>query len=351
MEKFVIEIGIHPFKPTEGKFFILKTKQINLPDFVLPWVDRFYEPLEMDLLEILAGQPLDREQILGRLKKKENFQEDINLDQFLKRAWKRGVVKHFDDQRMEPEDFHKRYEYWALFEGWKDLPGEIKDKLNEWELIQYIASHEQKAEELKNGGQRDSGYIYPEYLLLNEVTALFNKIPRFYLWPCNCRAMIGSCQQSEFTCIRFSNDREIGWEISREKALDIVKEANKKGLMQSAELGLDKTGRIIGALCNCCSDCCFPHQLSHQLRVEKFWPISRYVAQGPTEDCIKCGKCVQRCPFSIISQEKNLKTKKSLTPVIDVEQCRGCGVCATGCPKDAIKLVQIKESLFEKEFR
>jgi Pyruvate/2-oxoacid:ferredoxin oxidoreductase delta subunit len=330
---------------------LFKIQEMNLPGFLTPWLDRFYEPQEIDLLQILADKPLEKEQIIKLLKQKNILKDYHGFDRFLERAWQRGVVKFLDDQCITREDFHIRFDYWALFEGWKDLPIEIKDKLNHWELNHYIAIHGKSAEELKNGKQRDPYEIYPEYLLLDEVEALFKKIPRFYLWPCNCRAMIGNCGQSEFTCIRFSNDKGIGWEISRQKALDIVKEANKNGLMQSAELGLDKLGRITGALCNCCSDCCFPHKLSQGLNVQKYWPISRYKAQEPTQDCIKCGKCVSRCPFGILSQEKNIKEKKRLVPVIDVEQCRGCGVCATGCPKDAIKMEQIKESVFERQFR
>jgi len=324
---------------------------MDLPEFLIPWLDRFYEPMEIDLLKILGKQPLEKEQIVTRLKKNKVLKDDNYFDQFLIRAWQRGVVKHLDDQRIAPEDFHIRFEYWALFEGWKDLPAKIKDKLNDWELNHYIAAHGQKAEDLKNGYKRDSSHIYPEYLLLNEVEALFNNISKFYLWPCNCRAMIKSCRQSEYTCIRFSNNRGIGWEISRQKALNIVKEANKNGLMQSAELAQDKQGRITGALCNCCKDCCFPHQLSQRLNVRKYWPVSRYVAHSPNKDCTKCGKCVRRCPFGIISQEKNIKEKKRMVPVIDSDQCRGCGICATGCPEDAIKLEQIKDSVFEKQFQ
>ncbi|MBT3487162.1 MAG: 4Fe-4S binding protein [Desulfobacula sp.] len=329
---------------------MLNIKKMNLPDFIDPWLDRFYEPLEIDLLLILADKPIEKKQIVTLLKKNRTLKDYNNFDLFLERAFQRGVIKRLDDQCIEPEDFHTRYDFWALFEGWKDLPLEIKDRLNHWELSHYIESHTQSAEDLKKGEKRDPDKIYPEYILLDEVKALFKKIPRFYLWPCNCRAMIGKCGKSRFTCIRFSNNRGIGWEISREKALDIVKDANKKGLMQSAELGLDIHGNITGALCNCCSDCCFPHQLSEKLNVQKYWPLSRYLAQGPNQDCIKCGKCVKRCPFRIISQTKDIKGKKLLVPVIDDDQCRGCGVCATGCPEGAIKMKQIKKSVFETAY-
>jgi len=324
---------------------------MNIPEFLIPWLDRFYDPFEIELLQVLENKPIGKNHLIKLLGKNKTSEDQYDFDYFLERAWQRGTIKFFDDQTIAQEDFHVRFDYWALFEGWKDLPVDIKDKLNDWELKHYIASHAPAAEKLKNGLERDPYKIYPEYLLLDEVDALFKKIPKFYLWPCNCRAMIRSCRQSEFTCIRFSNDREIGWEISREKALAIVKQANKKGLMQSAELGLDEQGRIIGALCNCCNDCCFPHQLSERLNVTKYWPMSRYVAQGPTKDCNKCGTCVRRCPFGIISQEKDIKHKKRQVPLIDIEQCRGCGVCATGCPQNAIHLKQVKESLFEEKFK
>lgn len=322
---------------------------MNLPDFILPWMDRFYDSLEIELLQILKDHPLNKETIIEHLAKKNKSKKFCNFDVFLERAWRRGVIKILNKRLFAVEDFHVRFDYWALFEGWKDLPVEIKDKLNNWELNYYISTHGKRAEELKKGQQRDPSKIYPEYLLLDEVEALFNKIPKFYLWPCNCRSMMNDCHQSKYTCIRFSNDRGLGWEISKEKALEIVKSANKKGLMQSAELGLDKKSNVTGALCNCCNDCCFPHQLSNRLNVIKYWPMRRYVARPPTSNCTKCGKCVRRCPFNIIFQEKNTKQKQ--IPVIDVDLCRGCGVCSTECPEDAIEMKKISESVFEDLFQ
>lgn len=318
-----------------------------IPDFIIPWLDRFYEPLEMDLLQIIRNRPLEKLEVIQLLMKQNR---SVDYDRFLDNAWKRGVIKILDDKKVALEDFHTRFDYWALFEGWKDLPIEIRDKLNNWELNHYITSHEKLAEDLKKGVPRDPAKIYPEYLLLDEVEALFNKISKFYLWPCNCRSMIGNCRQSEFTCIRFSNNRDIGWEISREKALEIVKKANSSGLMQSAEIGMDDQDRIMGALCNCCSDCCFPHLLSERCNLKKYWPISRYVAHSPCENCTQCGKCVRRCPFGAITQEKEAKSRRKKIPVINADLCRGCGVCSTGCLENAIKMEKIRDSLFEKKF-
>lgn len=326
-------------------------KKMNIPDFILPWLDRFYDPLEIEILQILGNRVLDKKEVIALMTKDVTAEKPEDFNLFFERARKRGVIKFVDGERVALEDFHVRFDFWALFEGWKDLPVEIKDKINDWELNDYIKSHGKYAQALKKGEQRDPHRVYPEYLLLGEVENLFKRILKFYLWPCNCRSMFQNCHQSLHTCIRFSNKRNIGWEISREKALAIVRSANKKGLMQSAELGRDEQGNITGALCNCCSDCCFPHQLSKRLDVIKFWPISRYVAALAADKCTQCGKCVRRCPFGIISQEKDTKTKKRNIPVIDTDLCRGCGVCSTECPETAIKMKRTGKSVFESDFQ
>lgn len=47
--------------------------------------------------------------------------------------------------------------------------------------------------------------------MLHEAEALLRRVAHVYLWPCNCRSMMGACRQSVYTCLRFSNDRDIGW--------------------------------------------------------------------------------------------------------------------------------------------
>ncbi|THB72534.1 MAG: 4Fe-4S dicluster domain-containing protein [Desulfobacteraceae bacterium] len=332
---------------------------MKIPKFLTPWIDRFFTPEEMLLINILQSGPMKKASLVKHLAAENKLIMGTALDDFLQACWKRGVINHLEDGRVMLTDFHVRFDYWALFEGWKDLPQKTRDQLNQWELDHYINSHAGKALELKHKDTRSPNHIYPEYVLLHEVEALFTKIEQFFLWPCNCRAMMGLCRQSEYTCIRFSNSRGIGWEISREKALFIVNQANKRGLMQSSEIGIDGDGKITGALCNCCSDCCFPHQLSQKLGVEHYWPLRRYVAQTPDKNCNGCGRCIGRCPFGIITAPTINDTMRSvdsgkenrLPPVIDMDHCRGCGVCSTGCPQDAIHMKQVRESVFEDQFK
>jgi len=312
----------------------------GIPVFLEPWITRFYTPLEIDLLTILNGKTMTADEAWEKLGPELS-------DSVLERAWRRGVLRRLEDGRIAPADFHVRFESWALFEGWQNLPEDIKDRLNRWELDHYTARHRGTVASIKAGQPRPAAETCPEYLLLDEVARLFLRIGHFYLWPCNCRAMVRGCNQSQLTCIRFSNARGIGWEISRERALSIVKEANRQGLVQSAELAVDSQGRLDGALCNCCNDCCFPHQLSRSLAAEKIWPLSRYLAELLPEPCNGCGRCVRRCPFGAIAQEKKEKGTPPAKPAIDDNLCRGCGVCATGCPQEAIRTQKIRESALE----
>lgn len=161
--------------------------------------------------------------------------------------------------------------------------------------------------------------------------------------------MMQACTQSIYTCLRFENDRGLGWEISKSRAKEIIHLANKKGLMQSGEVRIVGDGVIDGAICNCCTDCCFPHKLAENHNAQDLWPLSRYVARHLKDPCIACGRCVRRCPFHAFTLEKPRQGAKIRNRTIQYNKdlCRGCGVCSTGCPEEAIEMtvIECKQSL------
>lgn len=305
------------------------------PDFIEPWLDRFYEPAEMRLLARLGGKDPIPSLIIAEL----GFSEAD-----LERAYRRGVVESWE----RPASFHVRFEIWALFEGWKDIPEDIRKQLNQWELHRSISGNRDRVAALRDGQAPDPRTITPRYVLLEEAMEILRRVDHIYLWPCNCRSMLGNCDQSVYTCIRFDNDRGLGWEIGRERAMEIVQAANRAGLMQSGELGLDENGRLTGAICNCCADCCFPHRLADELDAPGVWPKQRHLARLNESDCIHCGRCVKRCPFDAFRAvrkrlDANLPVEKSASrepPIItfDPKRCRGCGLCAEACPANAIEM-------------
>ena len=321
----------------------------GIPRFLHSWIDRFYEPEDIDLVLLLAKGPKTAAEVGRKVGKKSSAE----MKTVLHRAFKRGIIEKRADNRYVPADFHARYEIWALFEGWQDVPEDIRKRLNHWELRHYTKKHRRDISDLKKA-KRDDSAICPEYILLNEAELLLDKVEHIYLWPCNCRAMVEGCKKPITTCLRFSNNRGLGWEISRTRAKKILHEADRAGLMHSAEIGLLADGTIDGAICNCCVDCCFPHLLAEDQKVQKLWPLTRYIARRIKEKCTTCGLCAKRCPFNAFRMRKrpamaagkntSKKTKKRQI-VFYGGLCRGCGLCATGCPEDAIEMDPLPQEL------
>ena len=141
---------------------------------------------------------------------------------------------------------------------------------------------------------------------------------------------MSKCRKPTDVCLRFSNDRGLGWEISRERAVEILRTTDKAGLMHTADVR-DDVART-SSICNCCTDCCYPHLASERLEAGEVWPVRRYVARIDRDLCKSCGRCGLRCPFEAIVCSSDGR------PEFDAALCRGCGLCATGCSADAIEL-------------
>lgn len=319
----------------------------RMPAFAAEWVRRFYEPADLEMLDLCAAGGLTEKDLCERLVTAAVAPDPEAALALIQRAVVRGVLSDTSGNGIQPSDFHVRFDYWALFEGWQDIPADVRWQLNQWELDAYVERHRQVVADLKAGEPRDEHKVIPEYVLLHEAQALVERVPHIYLWPCNCRSMLEGCKQPLLTCLRFDNTRGIGWEISRARAQTILLEASRKGLMHSAELGLTAEGQPMGAICNCCSDCCFPHRLADREQAARFWPLSRYEARMDPQACNGCGRCERRCPFGAIQLKKSADPDRPPMALLDTELCRGCGVCAVGCRQEAIEMVQLRESVFE----
>jgi Pyruvate/2-oxoacid:ferredoxin oxidoreductase delta subunit len=217
-----------------------------------------------------------------------------------------------------------------LFEGWKDLPVDIHMQLADWEVGNYTASIRESLEAIRDGRPAATDEADYSYLLLAEAEAVIEAEPHVYLWPCDCRAIVGRCRKPSNVCLRFDNDRGLGWEISKERALEILRAADRAGLLHT-----DYVGRSAGdlhAICNCCTDCCFPHLAAERLGVTDVWPRRRYVAHITSDSCVVCGRCALRCPFGAMTCPPGGR------PRLDPAACRGCGLCATECGSGVIEM-------------
>ncbi len=297
---------------------------VGAPDFILPWLDRFYDAGDAELV-LAAGQAGDPAGLaaapatLGGV-------EPARLEHAVRRA----VLDRDDAGRYSPSSFHDRLEFWAMFEGWKDVPLAIHRQLAEWDVDFYAEKIRPGVEAVRDGRPGDGDQGDYSYVLLPEAEAIIAAQEHIYLWPCDCRSIVSKCRKPMFVCLRFENDRGVGWEISRERAVEILRTTDKAGLMHTADWTGDPASS--GAICNCCTDCCYPHLATDRLGTADVWPVRRHVAAIDMDVCTSCGRCGLRCPFDAIVC--NLSGRPAFDPAL----CRGCGLCATGCSPDAIEL-------------
>jgi len=119
--------------------------------------------------------------------------------------------------------------------------------------------------------------------------------------------------------------------VTKEEALDILKEIEDAGLVHKAYHLRSDANKDEVAICNCCS-CCCPTSSQHAK-----YPnvnISNYIAEIDQEACIGCGTCVDKCFNAVLELNDADKAERV------GEDCIGCGVCAYFCPENAIALIE-----------
>ncbi|MCP4137549.1 MAG: 4Fe-4S dicluster domain-containing protein [bacterium] len=171
-------------------------------------------------------------------------------------------------------------------------------------------------------------------LTFEECKSIIDSSEKVAVVKCPCRLSQKRCDAPLESCLQVNRgaeyviDRGHGREITRDEAIDILKQSEEAGLVHMTE------NKAKGnAICNCCSCCC------EMFRLVKFsqksWVLSpsRYTARV-SDECTACSACVDICPVDAISINDIAE--------INEEICIGCGLCATTCPVDAISLAQVR---------
>jgi len=156
--------------------------------------------------------------------------------------------------------------------------------------------------------------------------------------PCICRRerkiMGEGCKKPEESCLVFGMGADyylhngFGRAIDRQEVLDILKKADKAGLV----LQPGNSKKIVN-ICCCCGCCC------GILRNIKLHPhpadlvSSAFSAEADAESCNGCGVCVKRCQMDALRLEGE-------KVVLDTSRCIGCGLCVSTCPTKSLKLVR-----------
>jgi len=160
--------------------------------------------------------------------------------------------------------------------------------------------------------------------------------------PCICRrerSMVGEgCDKPLESCIVLGRGADyyvkngLGRPISQKEALEILKKADKAGLVLQPG-----NAQQAGNICCCCGCCC------GVLRTIKRHPqpasivSSAFVATVDASACDGCGTCLERCQMEALE----LIDDKVFH---NIDRCIGCGLCVSTCPTGALALVRKIES-------
>jgi len=159
---------------------------------------------------------------------------------------------------------------------------------------------------------------------------------------CICRvqkSLIGeACEHPVENCLVFSpvenafESAEDVRSLSKEEALAILEEAEEAGLVHSS--GNYRTGNSY--ICNCCTCSCGVMRGIAELGIQTAVARSAFRAVVDVQECLGCGRCVNRCQFGALSLRDGAAE-------IDSERCAGCGLCVTTCPPGAMRLTRLSE--------
>lgn len=311
-----------------------------------PYIHLMVEEPEMALIVAMGGQAMTAEQIAERL--------GLPLEQaqaFIQRCYSRYIVnKQVEDglTRYIPADFYARLDHFAKYENWDDLPADVRRMLDQRFRQAFLERHRANVERKMQGLAAENALPNDTILLLHEVEEMIDAATDIIVQPCDCRRLGQNCTRPVETCIwlddgaRAALDRGFGRRLTKEEAKALVRRADQKGLMHTADSEWRTRG--LHAICNCCADDCYPFRAALELGSKGVWPRSRYIAVYNRDLCRLCGSCVKRCHFEAFyhtDQQIEVNGKLRSDVRFDPDKCWGCGLCANTCTENAITMTPL----------
>jgi ferredoxin len=151
---------------------------------------------------------------------------------------------------------------------------------------------------------------------------------------CSCRKYYRRCSHPLETCLLVNNiadtwvETGLAPKISMKQVGEVLKIANKDGLVHQATFNPEQQ---IWAVCSCCPCCCYRLQILLQHGRVDLVAHSDYIVIQEYNLCNNCGLCAPRCIFGARHMDNKILIYQN-------ERCFGCGLCVTACPEQAVTL-------------
>lgn len=128
-------------------------------------------------------------------------------------------------------------------------------------------------------------------------------------------------------------DHGKGRKITKEEALEVLRQSEKEGLVLQAANSLNPH-----FFCSCCGCCCVSLAGLKQFTRPIDFVSTNYLAEINRDLCTGCGKCIDICQMDAIKVVKE-------TAKINWKRCIGCGNCVSVCREKAIQLKNKEEEI------
>ena len=133
--------------------------------------------------------------------------------------------------------------------------------------------------------------------------AVVRQAERFAVAHCPCRMAAKitgrACEHPIEVCLKFDDladyliERGLGREITREEALDIIKQAEEAGLVHF----VDNAEGQVKHNCNCCGCSCWNVGSIRRRKIARDDLMATYFMRTTDEDaCVGCGACARHLP-------------------------------------------------------